>query len=77
MCVCVHACAPECAYVSWCMNGSEENCGISFLSPTVQVLNAELRFLVLLAGCLSAIGPAGVSYFKNVFFRLGGGGACL
>lgn len=31
-------------------DGNQENSGISFLPPTIQVLNGELRLLGLLAG---------------------------
>lgn len=52
MCVCVCLRVLMCVYahVSWCVNGNQENSGISFLPPIIQVLNGELRLLGLLAG---------------------------
>lgn len=50
MCVSVCAHVRVCTHVSWCVNGNQENSGISFLLPTIQVLSGELRLLGLLAG---------------------------
>lgn len=63
MCVCV------CLCVLMCVNGNQENSGISFLPPTIQVLNGELRLLGLLADAfLRTIGQPQIHVFKMCDF---------
>lgn len=69
MCVSVCAHVRVCTHVSWCVNGNQENSGISFLLPTIQVLSGELRLLGLLAGAfLRTIGQPQIHVFKMCDF---------